>query len=255
MSLRAASVSFAWPGQTELLRDVSLELARGELLALVGANGSGKSTLLRVLAGLLEPRSGEVSLSGEGLGALGPRERARRLAFLPQRVRPLYPMTVREMVELARHPWGDAGTAAIEVALEQCDVADLAKRRFDELSGGERQRVLLAGVLAQGGDVLLLDEPTAALDLPHAVSVFARLRDQLEDSRGALVVTHDLNLAAAWADRILLLHAGGILAQGAPADVLRQDVLDRALGPGAEVIRHPETGAPCVLPASRRGAS
>jgi iron complex transport system ATP-binding protein len=253
MSLSAESISFAWPGQPDLLRDVHLDVAGGELVALVGANGSGKSTLLRILAGLLEPASGRVRLSGDDLDSLGPRDRARRLAFLPQRVRPLYPMTVRELVGLARHPWADADEAAIDAALEQCDVGQLAGRRFDELSGGERQRVLLAGVLAQGGEVLLLDEPTAALDLPHAVSVFARLRDQLLEARGALVVTHDLNLAAAWADRILLLHDGGIIAQGTPAEVLRQDILDRALGPGAEVIRHPETGAPRVLPASRRG--
>jgi iron complex transport system ATP-binding protein len=161
-------------------------------------------------------------------------------------------MTVREMVGLARHPWGDAESGEVDRALEQCDVVDLAERRFDELSGGERQRVLLAGALAQGGRVLLLDEPTAALDLPHAVSVFARLREQLGTERCALVVTHDLNLAAAWADRILLLHEGGILAEGPPVDVLTQEALDRALGEGAEVIAHPLTGAPRVLPSGRR---
>lgn len=251
MSLRADAITFSWPGQASLLRDLDIEVPAGELVALVGANGSGKSTLLRVLAGLLVPHSGRIRIAGEDLGTLGPRDRARRLAFLPQRVRPLYPMTVREMVRLARHPWGDSNQAAIEGALEQCDVDDLAGRRFDELSGGERQRVLLASVLAQGGDVLLLDEPTAALDLPHAVSVFARLREQLQATRCALVVTHDLNLAAAWADRILLLHDGGVLARGAPAEVLRQETLDTALGPGIEVIRHPDTGAPRVLPTSR----
>lgn len=253
MSLRADSLAFAWPGQPDLLRDVSFELAGGELLALVGANGSGKSTLLRILAGLLEAKGGRVLLGGTDLDALSPGERARKLAFLPQEVRPLYPMTVREMVELARHPWGDAKRSVVDDALDQCDVMDLASRRFDELSGGERQRVLLAGALAQGGELLLLDEPTAALDLPHAVSVFERLRDQLQGTRSALVVTHDLNLAATFADRILLLHETGILAEGTPAEVLRQDHLDRALGEGAEVIRHPATGAPRVLPSSRRG--
>jgi iron complex transport system ATP-binding protein len=129
-------------------------------------------------------------------------------------------------------------------------VTDLAGRRFDELSGGERQRVLLAGALAQGGRFLLLDEPTAALDLPHAVSVLGRLREQIGTGRAALVVTHDLNLAAAFADRILLLHDGAILADGRPGEVLTQENLDRALGEGAEVIRHPQTGGPRVLPST-----
>ena len=150
MSHRADGISFAWPGQDALLDGVSIEVQSGELVALVGANGTGKSTLLRILAGLLVPHAGTVHIAGNGLDVLGPRERARLLAFLPQRVRPLYPMSVREMVQLARHPWGDANHAAIDAALEQCDVADLAGRRFDELSGGERQRVLLASVLAQG---------------------------------------------------------------------------------------------------------
>lgn len=255
MTLRAQAIAFAWPGQARLLDGVDIHVDRGEFVALVGANGSGKSTLLRILAGLLEPGGGRVELDGQALDELPPRERAQALAFLPQQVRPLYPLSVREMVELARHPWGSRDPAAIDLALEQCDVAALAGRRFDELSGGERQRVLLAGALAQGGKVLLLDEPTAALDLPHAVSVFARLREQLQPDRSALVVTHDLNLAAAWADRILLLHAGGLLAEGSPVEVLRQDILDRALGEGAEVIAHPGTGAPRVLPVSRKDLS
>jgi iron complex transport system ATP-binding protein len=168
-------------------------------------------------------------------------------------------MSVRRMVELARHPWkghhNRADADAVEEALRNCDALDLADRMFGELSGGERQRVLLAGALAQGGSVLLLDEPTAALDLPHAVSIFERLHEQLKPGRCALVVTHDLNLAAAWADRILLLHEGGIIADGAPRDVFRQETIDLALGSGVEVIAHPVTSEPRMLPRGRRGSS
>jgi len=258
MSLAATGISFAWPGQGTLLDGVGLSVADGEFLALVGANGSGKSTLLRILAGLLVPAAGTVELGGEEISALAADERARSLSFLPQSVRPLYPMSVRRMVELARHPWcghhGQPDSDVVEEALRHCDALDLADRMFAELSGGERQRVLLAGALAQGGSVLLLDEPTAALDLPHAVSIFERLRGQLEPGRCALVVTHDLNLAAAWADRVLLLHGGGIIADGAPGEVFRQEVLDRALGSGIEVIKHPRTGEPRVLPRGRQAS-
>ncbi len=256
MSLAATGIRFAWPGQAKLLDGVGLSVADGELLALVGANGSGKSTLLRILAGLLAPAAGTVELDGKEISAVAADQRARSLAFLPQSVRPLYPMSVRRMVELARHPWGgrhdQPDSEVVQEALRDCDALDLADRLFSELSGGERQRVLLAGALAQGGSVLLLDEPTAALDLPHAVSIFERLRGQLKPGRCALVVTHDLNLAAAWADRILLLHEGGIIADGAPGEVFRQEVLDLALGSGVEVIAHPRTGEPRVLPRGRR---
>ena len=253
MTLRASSLSFAWPGQSRLLDEISISLKAGELVALVGANGSGKSTLLRILAGLLAPASGEVALDGRRIDGMPSDERARSVAFLPQTVRPLYSMTVREMVELARHPWRgiEVEGQPVELALAQCDVLELATRRFDELSGGERQRALLAGALAQGGRVLLLDEPTAALDLPPAVSVIARLRDQLPPHRSALVVTHDLNLAAAWADRVVLLHSGRLIAEGSPREVIRQDLLDLALGEGVEVIAHPMHGQPRVLPKGR----
>jgi len=259
MSLVATQISFAWPGQSNLLDGIGLSIADGELLALVGANGSGKSTLLRILAGLLAPAAGRVELDGEEISRLASDQRARSLSFLPQQLRPLYPMSVRRMVELARHPWNgrqDRPDAdVVQEALGHCDALDLADRMFGELSGGERQRVLLAGALAQGGSVLLLDEPTAALDLPHAVSIFERLREQLEPGRCALVVTHDLNLAAAWADRILLLHGGGIIADGTPGEVFRQETLDLALGSGVEVIAHPGTSEPRVLPRGRRSSS
>lgn len=254
MSLRASGIRFAWPGRDMLLDGVELAVEPGELVALVGANGSGKSTLLRILAGLLPAAAGTIQLAGVDLSTLSGLEQARLRSFLPQEVRPLYSLTARRMVELARHPRageGD-GAKAVEEALAHCDAHEFAGQPFDELSGGERQRVLLAGALAQGGRVLLLDEPTAALDLPHAVSVFARLREQLSVERCALVVTHDLNLAAAWADRVVLLHAGRVLASGPPTAVLRQEILDRALGAGIEVVDHPLHGGPRVLPRGPR---
>jgi iron complex transport system ATP-binding protein len=253
MILRAREIGFAWPGRPDLLAGVDLDLAEGELVALVGANGSGKSTLLRILAGLLAPASGSVTLADRPLSEWGATERAGALAFLPQRVRPLYPLTVRRMVELAR-PDG-AGGLNLDEALACCDVRPLSDRLFSELSGGERQRVLLAGALAQSGRVLLLDEPTAALDLPHAVSVLARLREQLGAGRAALVVTHDLNLAGAWSDRVLLLHEGRIAAAGPAAEVFRQELLERAIGEGIEVVAHPHTGQPLIVPSLRERRS
>lgn len=249
-------VDFAYPDGPPVLSQITLEIVAGTMVVLVGANGSGKSTLLRLAAGLRVPNSGGVKLGDDPLAELDPRTRARRVAFLPQDVEPVHAWSAREVVALGRHPHRAAAWSgesredreAIESALAACDVTGLAERAFDTLSGGERQRVLIAGAVAQGGDVLVLDEPTAALDLPHQIAVFELLREHARGGRGVLLATHDLNLAAAFADRVVLLDAGRILAQGTPLEVIRDDVLGTVLGTGTWIGPHPVTAEPCVLP-------
>mgnify|MGYP001041862425 CR=1 FL=1 len=258
MSVRLAvrSVDYSYPGGSRVLDGVELDVGPGDLVALVGANGSGKSTLLRLVAGLRAPDAGTVRLGEDLVHALDARERARRVAFLPQGVHPVHALTAREIVALGRHPhrtsaWSgetESDARAIDAALEACDVTAFAPRAFDTLSGGERQRVLIAGAIAQGGEMLVLDEPTAALDLPHQIAVFDLLRAQARAGTGVLLATHDLNLAAAFADHIVLLDGGRVLAQGTPDVVIRRDVLGSVLGEGIWIGPHPVTAEPCVLP-------
>ncbi len=251
------AVGFAYEATTSWrLEDLDLDLECGQLLALLGANGSGKSTLLRLMAGLLPPSTGRVRLEGTDLARWRREERARRIAFLPQRVRALYRCRAREVVELARHPhqvsgWNGGQRAdqeAIDRALDEADARALADRDFDTLSGGERQRVLLAAALAQGGEVLLLDEPTAALDLPHQVDIFRLLRSRARQGRAVAVATHDWNLAAATADRVLVIEAGRPVAIGTPAEVIRPETVGKLLGPSVWIGAHPLESTPCVLP-------
>lgn len=241
-------------GASPALDGVDLSVAGG-LVGLLGPNGSGKSTLLRCAAGLLPPVEGSVWLGGHELGQLDRLERARRIAFLPQRVESLYALPVREVVALGRHPhrpapWarpGAADRAAVEAALAAAEVDALADRPFDSLSGGERQRVLLASMLAQGGELLLLDEPTTALDLHHQVRLFRLLRERAGAGQPVLCALHDLNLAARWCERVVLLHEGRVRADGPPAEVLDEALLAEVYGDGLRVVAGPQGGI-IVLP-------
>ena len=254
--LRIDAVGFGYEAQVPALTGVDLTVAPGDLVVLVGANGSGKSTLLRLAAGLRDPDQGTVTLDGQDVAALDPRARAQAIAFLPQDVRPVHRLTAREVVELGRHPhrsvaWSSAGPtdrAAVDEAIAVCDVVELQTRAFDTLSGGERQRVSIAAAIAQSGRVLVLDEPTAALDLPHQVSVFELLHARARSGLAVLIATHDLNLAASFGDRVVALHQGRVLAGGSPGDVIRPEVLGPVLGPSSWIGPHPATGGPCVLP-------
>ncbi len=257
MILAARGLGFAYgAGLAPAVAEVDLELAEDEILALVGPNGAGKSTLLALLAGWQRPQAGTVELEGRPLESWPARQRARRLAFLPQQVAPLYDLSVIEVVMAGRHPhraaWAPPATAdraAVVAAMAATDTAPLARRAFATLSGGERQRVLVASVLAQDPRALLLDEPTASLDQHHRVQVFRLLRAAADGGRGVAVVTHDLNLAALAADRVALLVGGRLERVGTPAEVLRQEVLEAAYGPELVVVPHPRAaGRPAVLP-------
>ena len=258
--LRGRGLAFAHPRAEEpAVRDVSLSANPGQLLAVVGPNGAGKTTLLRLLAGSLTPQHGQVRLDDRPLDELDDRERARALAVVPQSESSPFPVTVREMVAMGRYahlgPWERAGVrdrAVVERALTRCAVAELANRQLGELSGGERQRARIARALAQEAPILLLDEPTAGLDLRYRMELFHLLRELLAEGLAVLVITHDLNLAARFADRLLLLDRGHATARGAPAEVLSREALETVYEWPLRLVAHPgpgsDTGAPQTIP-------
>jgi iron complex transport system ATP-binding protein len=257
-ALEAAGVGVRYRAR-EALRGVDARVAAGELLGVIGPNGSGKSTLVRVLAGVRAPDSGTVLLAGRPLHAIGRRERARTIALVPQETHVSFPIRVRDLVLLGRAPhtgpfgWETAADLhAAHEAMERCSVLELAERDVTELSGGERQRAVLARALAQEARVLLLDEPTAFLDLKHAVLLLDLVRE-LCRARGlaVAVVLHDLNLAAMYCDRLVLLDRGVVHAAGNAARVLNYADLCAVYGTELYVAPNDVTGQLVVLPLSR----
>jgi iron complex transport system ATP-binding protein len=237
--IEGRDLRFAYAGGAqEVVRGASLAVVRGRLSAVVGANGSGKSTLIRLLAGLLKPSAGEVLLGGVPLARVGARERARRVAYVPQGVSTVFPFTALEVVLTGRSPYttrfrfeSASDLEAARAALAAVDAAHLEARPVTELSGGERQLVALARALAQEPECLLLDEPSAALDLKHRAGLIRHLR-RLRDSEGmtALVVTHDLTLLDPDFDRVYAVRLGEVAAEGPPSEVLRDEVLADVFG-------------------------
>lgn len=260
MSGSAAALAFegicVQLGGREILRDVSLELPPGEILTLVGPNGAGKTTLFRVASRVLRADAGRVLLHGRSIDALPRRALARELAVVPQDAPVSFPFTAGEVVLMGRAPHlgrlgfeTAADVAIARSALERVGIEELAPRSMLELSGGERQLVLVARALAQQPRVLLLDEPTAHLDLRHRVAVLELVRDFVRDGRSALVVSHDLSLAARNCDRMALLRSGELLATGPPSSVLTPESLLETFGVEAEVVTSPE-GVLLVAPRS-----
>jgi iron complex transport system ATP-binding protein len=215
-----------------VLNDISFSLSSGHLVALVGPNGAGKTTLLRALAGLV-PSDGAVHVGGDAVSSLTLRERARRFAYLPQGHIVYWPLPARDIVALGRYPHGATDPArltakdtdAVRRAMQATDVMEFAERRVTELSGGERSRVALARVLAVEAPVILADEPTASLDPRHQIDVMKSLRTAADQGTLVLVVTHDLGLAARFADTVLVLSDGRLVSQGAPAEALSEQVV------------------------------
>ncbi|MFB6392787.1 heme ABC transporter ATP-binding protein [Polymorphospora lycopeni] len=240
-------------GGRPVLHDVSLRVRAGEVLALVGPNGAGKSTLLAALCGDLPVTAGEIRIQGTPLSAWRPIELARRRAMLPQRATVAFPFTAADVVHMGRAPWAGRpeqaeDTEAVATALRLADIEHLADRPFPSLSGGEQARVALARVLAQRAPILLLDEPTAALDVRHQELVLGIARDRAAAGNAVVVVLHDLTLAAAYADRIALLAQGRLVADGPPAEVLTAEQLSRTYQHDIEIVLHPRTGTRLVLP-------
>lgn len=236
-----------------VLSGVSLGVTAGEVLALVGPNGAGKSTLLAALAADLPAQAGTVRIDGRPVADWSPGELALRRAVLPQSAALSFPFTVEEVVRMGRAPWvgtpaEDEDDPAVAAAMATTEVAEFADRPFSALSGGERARVALARVLAQRTALLLLDEPTAALDLRHQELVLRVCRERAAAGDAVVVVLHDLGLAAAYADRTAVLHDGRIAADGAPAAVFDEELLSGVYRQPVEVLPHPRTGVPLVLP-------
>ena len=219
-------------GGRTVLDDVSLSLSSGHLVALVGPNGAGQTTLLRALAGLV-PSQGEIRIGGDALSSLPLRERARRFAYLPQGHMVHWPLPARDIVALGRYPHGatdparltPADAEAVMRAMRATDVTEFSDRRVTELSGGERSRIALARVLAVEAPVILADEPTASLDPRYQIDVMKNLRAAADNGVLVIVVTHDLGLAARFADTVLVLSEGRLVSQGAPAEALSEQIM------------------------------
>ncbi|MFE7132535.1 heme ABC transporter ATP-binding protein [Streptomyces sp. NPDC057638] len=246
-------------GGREILRGVDLSARAGEVLALVGPNGAGKSTLFAALAADLTPDAGTVCLAGRPAADWSAPELALRRAVLPQSTALSFPFPVQDVVRMGRAPWAgtvredphDSGAeddTAVAEALAATETTAFAHRPFSALSGGERARVALARALAQRTPLLLLDEPTAALDLRHQELVLRICRERAAAGDGVVVVLHDLGLAAAYADRVAVLHEGRVAADGPPEEVLRDELLTRVYRHPVEVFPHPRDASPVILP-------
>ena len=259
--LHIENARFRYEGSNWELGDLSLSLAAGELLAIIGPNGSGKSTLLKLAAGVLAPASGSVVLEGRSMAEYARSDVARALGYLPQGVAYAFDYLVRDVVAMGRFPHlsglGFLSRADLDVmdrCLARTETAAYRDRRISHLSGGERQRVFLASVLAQEPRVLLLDEPTASLDIHHQTGFFRLLRDLAGHGIGVAVVTHDLNLASFHCERLCLMCEGRLVEEGTPEDILRPTTLSDVYGETIRVERDAATGRPFVLPVSGDGA-
>jgi iron complex transport system ATP-binding protein len=244
--LIATGLSFTIAGHT-ILADVDLSVTPGTVLAVVGPNGAGKSTLLGLLAADLTPTAGAVRLDGHPLARLRPRQLARLRAVLPQQTHLEFAFTATEIVALGAHATG-GDPAVIDAALHRVGCAHLAHRSFTTLSGGEQARVTLARVLAQQTRYLLLDEPTAHLDLKHQETVLGIARSLADEGRTIIAVLQDINLAARHADRIAIISAGRLAAHGPPSEVLTDTILSTVYQHPITVIDHPLHGGPLALP-------
>ncbi|WP_104666198.1 ATP-binding cassette domain-containing protein [Ensifer adhaerens] len=252
-SLRDASFAV---GDRLLVQPTNLEIARGEMLALVGHNGSGKSTLLKMLARQQAPSSGTIAFDGKPLDAWSSRDFARRLAYLPQQIPAAPAMTVRELAAMGRYPWhgalgrfGRDDRESVERALDRTNMLPLADRLVDTLSGGERQRAWLAMLLAQNAACLLLDEPTAALDIAHQIEVLSLVRT-LSRANGltVILVLHDINMASRFSDQIVALHSGRLIANGRPSRIMEKTTLEHIYGVQMDIIPHPSADRVIAVP-------
>lgn len=251
--LKATGVSYSVRDRA-LVNNVDLELRPGELLAIVGPNGAGKSTLCGILAGDLPTTTGEVEICGQPLRGIKPGDLARLRSMLSQHTVIRFPFTAREVALMGRHPnisrWkspAENDYALVDAAMQGVQVSHLADRIYSTLSGGEQRRVSIARVLAQDTPVVLLDEPSAALDIGHQQLVMSLCQQLAHEGRCILTVLHDLNLAGAYADRVMVMSEGRVVASGVPEEALRPELLSAVFNQDVIVIPHPQSNAPVVL--------
>ncbi|EYT82150.1 ABC transporter [Streptomyces sp. Tu 6176] len=255
LAARGVTVGY---GDRTVIDALDVAIPPGVVTTIIGPNGCGKSTLLRTLSRLLKPTRGSVVLDGADIAELRTRDVAKKLGLLPQS--PVAPegLTVADLVARGRHPhqswlrqWSSDDASVVERALAMTGVSDLAGRPVDALSGGQRQRVWISMTLAQGTDLLLLDEPTTYLDLAHAIDVLDLVDDLHESGCTVVMVLHDLNLAARYSDNLVVMKAGSVLAQGHPRDVVTPELLHEAFGLRAEVMVDPVGERPLIVPIGR----
>jgi iron complex transport system ATP-binding protein len=243
-------------GRNEILRDVSFSVVRGEYLSIVGPNGAGKTTLLKCIDRLLIGGTGRIEVFGRPLGSYRQKDLARRISYVPQADGRVIPFTVRQFVLMGRYPYlspfssiDEEGCHAVDEAMETTGTAEFADRRLDTLSGGERQKVYIAAALAQGSDILLLDEPTTFLDYRHQAEIRDLLSRVNQQSKATIVcVTHDLNRAALDSDRIVALRAGRVLFTGTPAEIMKPEVLQTLFQTPFLLTPHPQAAIPAIVP-------
>ncbi|MFW6193772.1 MAG: ABC transporter ATP-binding protein [Gemmatimonadota bacterium] len=262
-AFRARDLSFRYPGApSPAVVDVDLTVPKGSFYGVIGPNGSGKTTLLRLLLGTLTPGAGRITFAGRSLEGRDRRELARRIGVVPQSETVPFPLTVRDLVAMGRYPhlgaWrseGEADRTAVRRALARCRLEGFEGRLLETLSGGEAQLARVARALAQEPEVLVLDEPAASLDLRHEMEIYRLLRRLVSDRAvTVLVVTHHLNVAARFADRLLLLDRGGAAAEGEPGAVLRREIVTSVYDWPVRIVEHPgpgpDEGAPQIVPLS-----
>ena len=261
--IRFEAVTVRYPRAERLaVRDVSFDAPMGRITAIVGPNGSGKSTLVRALLRRVPLASGTITVNGGDIAVADQRELARRVAIVPQREESTFPMQVGDYVALGRYPHTGPWRAprvedrrAVDAAIARAGIAGLRERQTDELSGGEWQRIRIARALAQGGAAVVLDEPTTFLDIGHEMATFELLDLLARAGQAILLVSHQLNLVARFADAMVLLHAGEVVASGSPADVMRGSILERVYQWPVVVTRDPAIGAPALVPLRQTSTS
>lgn len=252
LNIQSIKVSY---GETEILHDVSLEIPAGEVVSLIGPNGAGKTTMMRAISGVIPLQSGSVFVGGQDLSSTPVDQRARLLAVVPQ-ARKLTPeYTAKQAIMMGRTPYlgwlgnpGQVDFDKVDWAIDRTGISGLVERRVDELSGGEQQLVLIARALAQDAPVILLDEPTAHLDLRHQATILDLVHQLARERNLAVLMSlHDLNLVSIFSDRIALLDQGTILADGTPHEVLVRERLSNVYGVALDIIQHPHRDIPLVL--------
>ena len=255
--LEARDLSMGY-AQTTIIDDLNLIIPSGQVTAIVGPNGCGKSTLLAGLARLHKPSAGQVLLDGKVIGSLPSRDVARRLALLPQDASAPDGLTVSELIRFGRQPhqsllrqWSEEDQAIVEAALVAADLVDLADRPLESMSGGQRQRAWIAMAIAQATPLLLLDEPTSALDLGHQIEVFELIRQLAAAGKTVVMVVHDLSSACRYADHLIAMHQGHIVASGTPQEIVTPELVEHLYGVRCTLLRDPLSGTPVIAGVSK----